>query len=363
VDYVLLEKKGILLSDARRDERFQAVQSIVRAGICEVICVPMKGRHQTLGVLYLDTSTSINRLAALARASGSPEITTTGKFTGDHLSLAIALAHQAALAVEETRYYQAMVNAERLAAVGQTVAALAHDLKNILHNLQFGGEMLEQGIAQKDDTFLQQGWKIVRKNQGKIHDLVMNMLSYSKEREPCIEPCDLNALVREVVELIQPRSREKGVQLGIVRPDEARPSVPCDPEAIHRALLNILTNALDAVEEVEGPRVAVGVMREKIIDPAKGAWMRIVVQDNGPGIEAERLGDIFRPFVSTKGARGTGLGLAVSRKILREHGGDILVQSEVGKGSRFSLRLPLRSPLASDAASTHTDLPVVPPPQ
>jgi signal transduction histidine kinase len=359
VDYVLREKKGILVSDALRDERFQAVQSIVRSGIREVICVPMKGRHQTLGVLYLDTSTSVSRIAALARASGD-DSNPTGKFTGDHLSLAIALAHQAALAVEETRYYQAMVNAERLAAVGQTVAALAHDLKNILHNLQFGGQMIEQGIQDRDDTFLQKGWKMVRNNQGKIHDLVMNMLSYSKEREPSVEPTDLEALVREVAELVQPRAREKGVQLALGRRDEGLPLVPCDPEGIHRALLNIVTNALDAVEETENAKVILVVGREKIIDPAKGVWVRIAVKDNGPGIPEDKLGEIFRPFVSSKGARGTGLGLAVSRKILREHGGDVLLQSEVGKGSVFSLRLPLRSPLIGDPSSTQTELPVMP---
>src|SRR5206468_1431277 len=123
------------------------------------------------------------------------------------------------------------------------------------------------GIAEMDETFLQQGWKIVRKNQGKIHDLVMNMLSYSKEREPCIEPTDLNALAREVVDLVLPRAREKNVKLGIARPDENMPMVPCDPEAIHRAVLNLLGNAIDAVEEVEAPRVVVGVVLERIIDP------------------------------------------------------------------------------------------------
>src|SRR4029079_6623242 len=92
IDHVLRERKGILVSDALRDERFQAVQSIVRSGIREVICVPMKGRHQTLGVLYLDPSTPVGSLLA-----GRP----LGKFTGDHLALAIAIAHQAALAVEE----------------------------------------------------------------------------------------------------------------------------------------------------------------------------------------------------------------------------------------------------------------------
>ncbi len=107
MEHVLKEKQGVLVSDAASDQRFQAVQSIVRFGIREIICVPMKGRHETLGVLYLDHARPF-RDKARHRS--------LGKFTADHLALAIALAHQAALAVEETRYHQAMVQAERLAA-------------------------------------------------------------------------------------------------------------------------------------------------------------------------------------------------------------------------------------------------------
>lgn len=345
VDHVLRERTGILVSDASRDERFQAVQSIVRSGIREVICVPMKGRHQTLGVLYLDTSTSAAQLIAGRQL---------GKFTGDHLSLAIAIAHQAALAVEETRYHQAMMNAERLAAVGQTVAALSHHIKNILHGLQFGGEMVEKGLEDKDENMLQQGWKLVSKNQGRIGDLVKDMLSYSKDREPSVEPTDLNALAREVVELMQSRATEAGVTL-TSRLDDRLPVVPADAEGIHRALLNIVTNAIDAVEEVPDAQVLVGTSRES------AGWAKLQVKDNGPGIAEEKINDIFRPFVSTKGAKGTGLGLAVSRKILREHGGDILVQSKPGKGSLFTLRLPLRSPIG-DPQGTQHEMPVAPPP-
>ena len=130
--------------------------------------------------------------------------------------------------------------------------------------------------------------------------------------------------------------------------------------------MNVVGNALDAVGEVARPKVLVGTLREPA-DGSAGAppstpegWVRIVVKDNGSGVPPERAADIFRPFVSTKGSRGTGLGLAVSRKILREHGGDIIVQSVVGKGSLFTLRLPLRSPLG-DGQSTQTEMPVAPP--
>src|SRR5262249_20167577 len=159
-----------------------------------------------------------------------------------------------------------------------------------------------------------------QKNQGKVNDLVMDMLSYSKEREPTIEPTNLNQIVRDVVELMLPRAREKGVQIGL-RLDESLPVVPADPAGIHHALLNVVGNAVDGVEESAGPQVLVGSSREPVNELSKGAWVLLQVRDNGPGIPPEKLADIFRPFVSSKGARGTGLGLAVSRKILREHGG------------------------------------------
>jgi signal transduction histidine kinase len=133
------------------------------------------------------------------------------------------------------------------------------------------------------------------------------------------------------------------------------PIVQVDPEGLHRALLNIVGNALDAVEGRDEPQVIVSTG----LDPRAG-WVRIEVADNGVGIPPEKVDDVFKPFVSTKGARGTGLGLAVSRKILREHGGDILVQSQFGHGSRFILRLPVRSPLDMESQSSmdiHIDFP------
>jgi signal transduction histidine kinase len=349
MDHVLRDRQGVLVSDAAHDERFNTGQSILRFGIREAICVPMKGRHETLGVLYLDTRSGARDLVE----SQNP----TGKFTEDHLKLAIAIAHQAALAVEDTRYHQAMVQAERLAAIGQAMTALSHHIKNILQGLKSGSEILKMGLADKDETLLQQGWTLVEKNQGKIYDLVMDMLTYSKEREPAIENTGLNRVVQDVLELLQGRFKEAGVRLETRLADNL-PLVPVDPEGLHRALLNIVSNALDAVEDRKNPQVAIGTTLE-----GDGNWVRILVLDNGVGIPAGKLGEIFRPFMSSKGARGTGLGLAVSRKILREHGGDILAQSQPGKGTKFILRLPLRSPLASENVATSSEMPTYRPPE
>lgn len=349
VDHVLREKQGILVSDAGRDERFQAVQSVVRLGIREVICVPMKGRHGTLGVLYLDTRSPPSDGQPAPLNPGPP----SGKFTQEHLALAISLAHLGALSVESTRYHHAMLQAERLAAIGQTIAGLSHHVKNILQGLRTGGAIVNQGLAEADLKYLGGGWKIVEKNQGKIEELVMDMLSYSKEREPTISDVDLNVLVRDVAEVVSGRAAEKGVALELDL-EEKLPACPADQEGIHRSLLNLVGNALDAVEEARSPRVVVSTRRE-----ADGGWVRVEVRDNGTGVEPEKLNEIFRPFVSTKGARGTGLGLAVSRKTVREHGGDIVVVSQPGRGSTFVLRLPLRA-LPGGASPGTATYPVFP---
>jgi signal transduction histidine kinase len=345
VDHVLREKQGILVSDAGRDERFQAVQSVVRLGIREVICVPMKGRHGTLGVLYLDIRRSQDGNQPALLGVGTP----AGKFTGEDLNLAISLAHLGALAVEETRYHQAMVQAERLAAIGQTIAGLSHHIKNILQGLRTGGSIVTQGLTEGDLEYLGKGWKIVEKNQARIEDLVNEMLSYSKEREPVIAEVDLNGLARDVVEVVTERAKERNVTLELDL-DAGLPPCPADHDGIHSSLLNLVSNALDAVEEVDSPHVTVVTRRDA--DPG---WLRVEVHDNGTGIPPEKLNDIFRPFVSSKGARGTGLGLGLCRKTLREHGGDVVVQSQPGRGSTFVMRLPLRATPSSSA--THPALP------
>ena len=342
MEWVLDHRQGVLISDAARDSRFATGDSITRFNIREVICVPMKGRHETHGVLFLDTVTNTKKM--MAQGKEEP----VAQLAEEHLSLAIAIAHQAALAVEETRYHQAMVQGERLAAVGQTITALSHHIKNIMQGVVFGSDMVRTGMSDKDDALLQKGWRLVEKNQGKIHDLVMDMLSYSKERDPVIEDADLNKVVDEVIDVVRGRAEEKGVRLD-VRFSPNMPQVPCDPDGVHKALLNIVSNALDAVEDREEPYVGVQTLLE-----AGGLWARIVVLDHGPGIPPETLTEIFKPFVSTKGARGTGLGLPVSRKIFREHGGDVVVESKVGKGSKFILRLPMKSPHAADEAPEHT---------
>jgi signal transduction histidine kinase len=224
---------------------------------------------------------------------------------------------------------------------------MSHHIKNIMQGVRFGADMVRSALKDEDKELLGKGWKLVERNQSRIDQLILDMLSYSKEREPAVEPTDLNKLCEDVLELVRGRAADCGVALDW-RPGTGVSAVTCDPEGIHRAVLNIVTNAIDAVEDRPGPKVGLQALLE-----ADGNWAKIIVIDNGPGIPAAELEDIFKPFISSKGSRGTGLGLPVSRKILREHGGDIHVQSVLEKGSKFTLRIPLNSAFAGDPSGTH----------
>ena len=243
LDYVIERNEGVLTSDARQDERWDPAGSIVQMGVREAICVPMQGRYDVVGAIYIDTSTSAQQLLQKG---------VTNKFTEDHLKLMIAIGHQAALAVEDTRYYSAMVQAERLAAIGQTIATLSHHIKNILQGIRGGSYLIEMGLKDHDDEVMRKGWKIVERNQNRISALVMDMLTFSKEREPDLQVANLNAVVAEVIELMRVRATEVQVDLHW-RPGDAMPELVFDPEGIHRAVLNVVTNAIDAVSDRETP--------------------------------------------------------------------------------------------------------------
>jgi signal transduction histidine kinase len=330
IDHVRETGRAVVTTNAPADARFSPSQSIAEYAIREAICVPIQGRHSTLGVLYAD---AVGDVAALA-PDGKPQ---PSRFGQEHLMLMGALGYQAGLAIENTQFYQAKLQAERLAAIGQTIATLSHDIKNILQGLRGGSSLIELGLEQKDEAVVRRGWSMVEKNQGKIYNLVLDMLSFCKDREPDLIPSDLNRTVDEVVELVQARAGELSVRLFWV-PDRALPEVRIDPEAIHRALLNIVANALDACGHATDAYVRVGTSW----DPERGL-ARVTVEDNGTGIADEDLPTLFQPFSSTKGTRGTGLGLPVSQKIVREHGGQITVSSRAGGGTVFVVELPQRS--------------------
>ena len=337
LDYVCKKEEGVLTSDACEDERWNASVSISAGGIREAICVPMKGRYGSVGVIYIDTMVSAGKYAMQSERV----------FNEEHLKMLVAIGHQAALAIEDTNYYQSMVQAERLAAMGQTIATLSHHIKNIVQGLRGGGYLVDEGIKAGDMAVVQNGWRICERNQDRIESFVMDMLTMSKDRRPNRTIVDLREIIDDVFELSKVKISGKSISVRWSRPDAFR-NMMLDGEAIHRALMNLVGNAIDAcIDKLDG-------CVEIILCESK-EYARIQVRDNGIGIAAHDLNRIFSMFESSKGNRGTGLGLPVSLKIAKEHSGTIEVKSEVGTGTEFELVLPWKTnriPSVPDALPT-----------
>jgi len=230
-----------------------------------------------------------------------------------------------------------LVKSESLAAVGETVAGLAHYIKNILIGLEGGSYIVDVGLDKNDTDKLKTGWQSIQRNIGRISDLVFDLLTYSKKRDPEHQSCFPNEITNDVCELVEERAREN--RITILKDFEGSiDEVTMDPRTVHRSLLNLVTNAIDAClfDEDTGKnwqiRVKTALEKDNII--------RFEVQDNGCGMDPVTVDKLFTTFFSTKGGRGTGLGLLVTRKLIEEHGGTIEFTSQPGKGTMFTLRLP-----------------------
>ena len=238
---------------------------------------------------------------------------------------------------EIKRLEKELVSAERLAAIGQTVAGVAHGVKNILHGFKGGSYLVDLGISKADDDKLKKGWDMIQRNIGRTSDLVMDLLTYSKERDPDFQACNPNAIVLDVCEVMQDRADQHQVKL-VTELDSAVDSVIMDPHTIHQCLTNLISNAIDACLFDQDTSKQWQVTIKSEFEDSR--FFRISIKDNGMGMSKTVLSKLFTSFFSTKGHRGTGLGLLVTHKSVEEHGGTIDVQSEEGVGTVFSLKLP-----------------------
>ncbi len=314
INEVVVKEVGVLCSNAMSDQRFEAGKSVHDFGIRSAICAPIKGRERVLGVIHLDCSVSDHT------------------YSTEQLRLLTAIGYQTGLAIENVDLHNSVVQSERLAAIGETVALLSHHIKNILQALSAGADVVEMGINAGKLDKAQHSWPIVQRNLGRINELILNMLAFSKDREPLLENINVNHVIVECLELVASRADERGVM--IMDDLDDLPPLPADAAGLHQAVLNLLTNALDAVAD------QTGIVTVASKYDSMNRDVIVAVSDNGTGIAPENLQEIFTPFYSGKGQKGTGLGLAVAQKVVKEHGGHIEVVSNVAEGTTFTITLP-----------------------
>ncbi|UCE58720.1 MAG: FHA domain-containing protein [Phycisphaerales bacterium] len=318
INYVVVTREAVLCANALTDERFRSESpqdSIHRLGLQSIICVPIITDEEVHGVIHLECSMSRHT------------------YTHEQLRLVVAIARLTGMAIQNLRLLESRMRTERLAATGETVAYLSHHIRNILQGMNGGADVVELGLKKGDLPAVRTGWRMIRRNLDHTFRLAMNMLTFSKDRQPRIELAQLNPLVADVISLVQTRANEKSIaitaDLGQI------PPVPLDPDGIHQAVHNILINAVDASPNETGKIVV------KTYYEADAGHVALSIADNGSGIPDNARDKIFEAFQSSKGHAGTGLGLAAARKIVDELRGQIEVDSAPDRGTTVQVKIPI----------------------
>lgn len=237
-------------------------------------------------------------------------------------------------AIEERE--RELVRQERLVAVGKMAAMITHEVRNPLSALGLNTELLEEELsALSDATEAKHLCQAITTEVDRLTAITEEYLQFARLPKPKLQPEDLNAIVRNLVDFQQEQLALRGIELRVVLADDIPPA-RVDDAQLRQALLNLVRNAAEAVSENGGGHVTLG---SRLARGGSGDMIEVFVRDSGPGIPEEAAAKLFEPFFSTKEG-GTGLGLALTHQIIREHGGEIHVDSQPGRGATFVLALP-----------------------
>ncbi len=234
-----------------------------------------------------------------------------------------------------------LIEAERLAAVGETVAGLSHTIKNITGGLDGGMFVLGKGIELEDAAYLHQGWDLVHGNVERIKTLSLDLLNFAKTDRLEYRLVNPEQPAREVFDLMRSRAQDHGMELMLEVSDGLAP-IQMDPVGIHQCLLNLVTNAIDACLDTDP---AQGAQRITLsVRPLTDGGIAYQVTDTCCGMDERTKDRVFQRFFTTKGERGTGIGLMLTRNIVHRHNGTIDIASQQGKGACFTINLTGKTP-------------------
>lgn len=324
--WVARHGKTQLVNDVRADRRYTFHPKL--ADTAAELITPIMSAGKVLGVIIIDS-------------------TRTGEFSQSDVYLAEAIAGQAAVALENIRRYselqrtqEHLLHSERLRALGELASGVAHDFNNLLAAILGHTQIL---LSEVTDPQISDSLRIIERAALDGTATVRRLRSFAQTGEqPLEELVDLNDIIEESLGLTRPRWRDamqrQGVPLLITRSFGVLPKIPGDSAALRELVMNLVLNALDAMPL--GGELHVGT------DVSGADGVVLEVRDTGLGMDAAVQQRIFDPFFSTKGARGTGMGLAMSAAIVQRHNGAITVTSAPEQGTTFRVWLPA-PPLAA----------------
>ncbi len=317
------------VGDARSDPNMDA-EMVQRLNLAEFACVPLAVRDEPIGVMLADN-----------KYSGLP-------IDQYQVELLEMFARQASLAISNARAYERirqqleelettrdkLIEAERMASVGRMASHLAHEIRNPLTAI--GGFARSIAREHKAESRTHRNAEIIYEEVCRLERTLVNVLDYTRPLRPEKQPVQINEIVRETIGQFDVQFQETEVELQMSL-EEDLPEVMADGQMVKQVIINLVKNGIEAMEETAGGRLTVSTGR------TGDGQVHIRVRDTGVGMTPDVLDELFSPFFTTK-IGGIGLGLSVSARIVRQHGGSIEVESEPGEGSEFTVRLAVGKP-------------------
>lgn len=311
--------RPIVIEDVQQDPRVLYPVEAWEEGIRMAVDVPL-----TLG----------NNVVGILRVLFSEH----RPFSGEELNFVVSIAEQASLAIDKARLIEAKqaqynhlaLQTEKLSALGRMAAAIAHEINNPLAGILLYSSNLIKKVPQGGP--IKGGLEVIVRETIRCKSIIQELLEFSRDREPMKNPADINGIIEKSLRILENELRLRHIRVD-KRLFDQMPRLLLDENQIEQVFVNLLINAAQAI----GENGVIAVQSE--MDPSRNL-SRVLFSDTGCGIPKEDHSRIFEPFFSTK-KKGTGLGLAVSYGIIRNHGGNIQVNSQLGRGSCFTIELPV----------------------
>ncbi|TAK09909.1 GAF domain-containing sensor histidine kinase [bacterium] len=269
-------------------------------------------------------------------------------YSHEDLEVLSALTNQAAIAIENARLYENLKQsqsiirrADRLSSLGMLTAGLAHEIRNPLVAIRTFTQLLPERYQEAE--FRNSFQAVALKEVDRICSLINDLLNFARPSTPNVSAEDINEIVESIVRILETEAKEKEVQI-YRRLATGLPKIFIDKEQIKQVSMNLILNALQSIEGRGVVEVSTRLFAKNHFEQ----YIQIGIRDSGVGIPERDVENIFTPFFTTK-KDGSGLGLSISHQMVQEHGGYIVVESQVGRGTTFFINLPIRPPSQQEA--------------
>jgi len=313
------KEEYILSNNVQNDPRhYVSVQAKTNYNIHNLLAVPLKTPNKNIGVYEVINKNKNGQIV---------------EFISDDVNISLFFAMNSASVIDYARRENERLSKERSEIIKEYIGTAAHEMKNLILAESGSIDLIKAGLNEHNQELTLKGIELVEESNQRLYNYLRDMLSLTRKSELKYEKANLNEIVENIIDSRMLRIQELNIHLE--KEFEKLKENYFDIDGISRSFMNIFENALDAVKEIKERKIVVRTYEDM-------KYQYMTIKDNGPGIQPLKQDEIFELYYTTKGSKGTGIGLAVVKKIIEEHKGKVWVDSRVGNGAQFTIQIPLK---------------------